>query len=284
LAVKRGGTKAARTVSGGSRTRNERVQRRIEEWKRKLVDLSRRNRLLYFYPSRTSTLKVEQPTAEHIFMQLATRAKAWKFWAPLSECSPASVRREGTPDAERSETAQAVISKLENEGPTNRSASLTEISVSASRKSTELACNVQDPVELVQILKNLARRSHVDFRERGVRILHFAFGMIEWRETENGETIRSPLVLVPVEIVRKSPQDPFELRRTEDDAVLNPALEVKLRNEFHIELPPIPEDWRKISPRDYLNQIARRVQRHGYSVVTEAWIGLFSFHKGGYLS
>src|SRR6266404_5136879 len=37
-----------------------RVTQRVEEWKRKIVDLSRRNRLLYFARTRGSTLKIKE--------------------------------------------------------------------------------------------------------------------------------------------------------------------------------------------------------------------------------
>jgi len=112
-----------------------------------------------------------------------------------------------------------------------------------------------------------------------VRILHLAFGMLDWRETETNEAVRSPLVLVPAELVRESAQEPFEIRPVEEDAVLNPALDVKLRNDFRIELPPIPEDWEEVGLRDYLDEVARRTKRRGWSVALETWIGLFSFHK-----
>lgn len=54
-----------------------------------------------------------------------------------------------------------------------------------------------------------------------MRILHLAFGVLEWRETERNEAMRSPLVLVPAELVRESAQEPFELRAVEERAVLN---------------------------------------------------------------
>lgn len=58
---------------------------RIEEWKHKLVDLSRRNRLLFFRPGRTATLEILEPSAAEVFERLAIRAHEWRFWSPGAE-------------------------------------------------------------------------------------------------------------------------------------------------------------------------------------------------------
>lgn len=256
-----------------------RVQRRIEEWKRKLVDLSRRNRLLFFRPGRSVSLRVVDPLPEEIFERFATRAQECRFWAPSSEEDSPSEEQPMNWGLFASETDREPAVDSEAEESVKSRKGFFEVSVSPSRKGDELACNVRDPAELVRILKNLHRRSRTDFEERGVRILHLAFGMLEWRETESDEALRSPLVLVPAELARESAQEPFELRPVEEDAVLNPALDVKLRNDFRIELPPIPEDWDEVKLQDYVNEIAGCVRRQGWSVTLEAWIGLFSFHK-----
>jgi very-short-patch-repair endonuclease len=266
-------------MQGGSEPRDARVARRIEEWKRKLVDLSRRNRLLFFRPSRTATLRVVDPSPEEVFERFAIRAREWQFWAPSPEEDLASDEQPKNLGLFTSETERELEGDFEGGEPVRPGRRSFEVSVSPSRKAEQLACNVRDPAELVRILKNLHRRSRTDFEERGVRILHLAFGVLEWRETENNEPVRSPLVLVPAELVRESAQEPFELRPVEEDAVLNPALDVKLRNDFRIELPPIPEDWDEVRLQDYLNEIAKRVKRQGWSVALETWIGLFSFHK-----
>ena len=37
----------------------------------------------------------------------------------------------------------------------------------------------------------------------------------------------------------------------EDEAVLNPALQAKLKNDYKIELPPLPEEWEEPKLADY---------------------------------
>ena len=47
------------------------VRRRIQDWARRLIDLSRRNRLLYFRPTKRTTLRLVEPFANEIAEKLA---------------------------------------------------------------------------------------------------------------------------------------------------------------------------------------------------------------------
>src|SRR5438876_8882221 len=88
-----------------------------------------------------------------------------------------------------------------------------------------------------------------------------------------------PLLLVPAEILRAFANDPFEISAAEEDIVVNPALEVKLRNDFRLELPLLPDDWEETDLDSYLAKVERQVQPRSWGVSRECWIGLFSFHK-----
>jgi very-short-patch-repair endonuclease/DNA polymerase III delta prime subunit len=212
----------------------ERLFAQIEEWTRKLVDLSRRNRALFFKPSRSSTLQVTDPPTIEVFNRLIRDEKPWGFY-----------EREDTPNPR-------------------------------ARAPTELNCVAE--TEVKNILKNLYRRAHTEYEERGGRILHIAFGMLIWHEQEQSETIRSPLLLIPVDLRRESAAESFQLCQSGDEPVLNPALKIRFWNDFHIELPE-PNDWENETLQDYLDSVASKVATQGYTVSSECWIGLFSFHK-----
>jgi hypothetical protein len=63
------------------------TERRIEEWKRKLIDPSRRNRLIYYRPTKSGHLTVTQPDAEAVFRRLTAQGRTWEFWLPPEEDS-----------------------------------------------------------------------------------------------------------------------------------------------------------------------------------------------------
>src|SRR5215510_2355526 len=85
--------------------------------------------------------------------------------------------------------------------------------------------------------------------------------------------------MVPAQILRKSANDPFELSGADEDIIANPALSVKLQNDFRIDLPSPPDEWEKTSLDNYLAEVTEWARLRRWVVAQECWIGLFSFHK-----
>lgn len=54
---------------------------------------------------------------------------------------------------------------------------------------------------------------------------------------------------------------------------------MKLRKDFNIELPPLPDDWEEVSLYKYFNSVANAGGKLNWSVKFLALIGLFSFYK-----
>src|SRR5262245_32128093 len=150
----------------------------LNQWRDKLIDLSRRNPLLYLRPTKTSFLTVSHPGAEELFDRLVRQGKSWQFWMPPVD------------EEAEDEEADAPHPPWDLE--------------SLQPRGSELVCADHGRRRLLRILTNLYRRAHTDYLERGLRVLHLACGVLEWRDPERGETARSPLVLVPVELARSS--------------------------------------------------------------------------------
>ncbi len=231
------------------------VAKRIEDWKSRLIDLSKKNNLLYYKSRKRGSLSVTQPDMETIFNALVTRRRNLRFWQPPDETEP-------------------ILGAGQNSGD------FSHFSSHPSR-ANRLVCEGLNRIELEKTLRNLMARSLSDYREKGVRILHAAFGMLVWKEQETSEEVRSPLILVPIELSRKSFRDPFAISipPVEEEAVLNPALQAKLKSTYKIELPPLPEDWESQTLAEYLNTLSQTVDDLGWKVEFSVEIGLFSFHK-----
>ena len=240
------------------------VAQRVEEWKRKIVDLSRRNRSLYFARTRGSTLKIKEPGISEIFERLVNLEKNWEF------CMPPDA-----PEASDESENGAQPSLLEPQEDQNSEISELDL----DRDTDELLTDVTEGGKLRRILRNVYRRSRTDFEERGVRILFLTFGILEWKEIEESEIIRSPILLVPVELKRESVNDPFQLCPVDEDIVVNPALAVKLADDFKIEVPTVPDDWDSISLDKFLEGFGKQIAKQEWEIKAECWLGLFSFHK-----
>ncbi|MBN1591727.1 MAG: DUF4011 domain-containing protein [Candidatus Coatesbacteria bacterium] len=232
------------------------VLEKIENWKENLIDLSRRNRLLYFREAR-STLRIEEPGCLEIFSRLVDKESPWHLWEP-------------PPKPKDIDNADA---------PPNKPVNIRK------RKKNELKCAAPFLEDLLRTLTNLYRRSETEYQEKGLYILNVVFGELIWKDAETSERIRSPLILIPVRLERKSVKGPYSLKPVGEDAVVNPALIHCMAKFFKIELPDridIPENEAAEALQTFLNEIRQRVkarEREGWSVEDKAFVSLLSFHK-----
>ncbi len=112
-------------------------------------------------------------------------------------------------------------------------------------KYTDLQLDVAlTPQQLQTRLLNTWSAARSFIEEQGVNALFLALGMLHWREAgapSSSPLRRAPLLLVPVELVRASVRERFQLRYTEADIELNETLVAKLKTEFAVTVPSIPD-------------------------------------------
>jgi hypothetical protein len=232
--------------------------KRVEDWKSRLIDLSKKNNLLYFRKAKRGNLTISQPDSQKIFDALVLKKNRLEFWSPPEETKAASVPEKRNSKGKADLKAKTAI-------PEVKAVTAQEPSRPTAK---QLVCGELTRQELERNLKALERRSLLDYRERGVRILYAAFGTLTWVDMETMETIQSPLVLVPLELIRESVRQPYTiaLPPVEDEAILNPALQAKLKNDYKIELPALPEDWEEQKLSDYFAQVNQAVaQEKGWT-------------------
>jgi hypothetical protein len=248
--------------------------KRIEDWKSRLIDLSRKNNLLYFHRSKRGSLPITHPDPQKIFDSLVLKKKRLDFWQP-----PEEEKKTDMPPTQKAKgKAKTGKAEAKTANPDVR-ASVTEESKRPS--ANQLVSNNISRMELERNLKSLQSRSMLDYMERGVRILHATFGTLNWVDAETKENVQSPLILVPLELTRETIRQPYNIAvpPVEDEAVLNPALQAKLKNDFKIELPPLPEEWEEQKLADYFEQVNIVVAEMGWKVEPSVDLGLFSFQK-----
>jgi hypothetical protein len=220
------------------------VARRIDDWKLKLIDLSRRNKLINFTAPKSSSLQITKPSIDNVFERLVLKSRAWEIWAPSDRPN-----RKDNPPIRR-------------------------------RRRTQLSTSLEDSKQIERVLKNLARRSTSEYRERGVRILYLTFGLLNWKDPITNQPVRSPIILTPVEIFRKTSRDPFKIQipSVEEEVILNPALKLKLYYDHRIEIPPLP-DYEKVKIGEYLKSIEESLNGKEWKLDSTIHLGLFSFQK-----
>ena len=160
------------TEDNTPRQENHHTSQFVEEvgrWQRSLLQLDRRNNLLYFRPGK-SAVRIVGHSPESLYQKLSTRRSLTFDYAE--------------PPPRRSATS------LSPSDETNEDQNLEPLVISGDLTGD---C---PPVELQRRLKNLQRRDREWEEEQGLNVLFVAFGLLEWVD-EEGEVARSPLLLFP---------------------------------------------------------------------------------------
>jgi hypothetical protein len=138
-------------------------------------------------------------------------------------------------------------------------------------------------VELQRRLGRLRRDQMTSQEEQGIHTLFLAIAFLRWDEkpTSDGknEEYLAPIVLVPVGLDRKSVDDPYFMRLSEEDVVVNPALLFKLKAEFGIAVPELPDELDGGSVTSYLGDVEKATKGLGWHVMQNVRLGKFTYEK-----
>lgn len=138
--------------------------------------------------------------------------------------------------------------------------------------------------ELSQSLTGLYRSSRSSMEENGANTLYLALGLLKWYETPNSERPRyAPILLLPVEIVRKSAAKGYVIRSREEEVMMNITLLEMLRQDFGINiggLEVLPKDDSGVDVKLVFNTIRKGIMnQRRWNVEEQAILGIFSFSK-----
>ena len=140
------------------------------------------------------------------------------------------------------------------------------------------------PTEFRRRLLNTYYTARTAIEEQGVTTLYLALGMLQWYESESSDILRhAPLILIPVEIDRASVRASFRVRYTEEDIGTNLSLQEKLKSEFGIQFPDLPDadDLEQSNIQSYYQTVDAAIDGLKRWSVDETAItlGFFSFAK-----
>ncbi len=137
--------------------------------------------------------------------------------------------------------------------------------------------------QLPVALSHLYRASRLAIEESGSNTLYIALGLMKWFETANSERPRyAPLLLLPVEIIRKASAKGYVIRSRDEDPFLNITLLEMLRQNFSLTIPgldPLPRDESGVDVRKIYAIIRQGIKnQRRWDVEEIAMLGLFSFN------
>lgn len=241
----------------------------LDRSRRDVLDLSLRNPLLNFRPSKRRGLEVVDELSREIFRIVVGSERVMYFLAaPESRAAP-------EPDT----------GDMSSDVPAELLALLAQPVSDANGTAARHTDNkLQTALTLAGLnlrLRETSRQARLSIEEQGVNILYLALGMLRWYESDSSDTERrAPLVLIPVRLTQSSVRQSFKLSWTKDEIEPNLSLEAKLKQDFNVRLPEMPsEDDLDID--DYLARVERAVAKQPrWSVARdEIHLNFFSFSK-----
>ncbi len=230
-------------------------------WERKLLDLSLRNSLLNFRPTSSN---VQLMTADlGVLEDEISNGESFKVMPRPSDFTL--------------KLYDSKIYEIENQRDL-----ITAIAHDEFR-SHRLRTFLTDS-ELERIMKKLHRQAKVSIEENGANTLYLALGFLRWYETDKSDRARyAPLVLVPVDIIRKVQDKSYSIRIRDEEIQVNITLLEMLRQFFGIDikgLSPIPQDESGINLPLVFNTVRQGVMaKERWDIEEYAFIGQFSFSR-----
>jgi len=254
------------------------IEKLLEESRRELLDLGTRNRLLSM-PTEGKNAKVvhvRQELSDAVFKVLVTDRKAMTF-LPVPE--PPS--RGGKSSAASAESVDDEVLEEDEESLPQPDDELDAASGEMRRHTDSKLQTALRSEKLQTRLLGLFRDAQLIMEEQGVNILYLALGRLKWFEAPQSEIARyAPLLLVPVQLVRKSARERFQLVWREEEPQDNLTLVEKMKADFGLEIPRLSGD-EDIVPSAYAAAVAGAIAGCArWEVETDAiCLGFFSFAK-----
>lgn len=255
---------AARRAAFSTRSRvnddqptGDAVDAAVASWQSKLLQLDRRNNLLYFKGN------PEQTTP-------SGRSRSTRC-VPITNLDPNEV------DEFLNRRQKATFDMINTrQNPAEFDSQLTpngsdqdDENIISGRLKTDI-----EPRTLQGVLQRFLRKDREWEEEQGINVLFLAVGFLHWVD-EEGQSVKSPLLLLPCDLERPSPRDAFVLRREDDEVAVNATLRHKL-HEFNLNLPEFDHE----EYVDYLNVISVLIRDHpSWKVSNEIILSVFPYTK-----
>lgn len=138
--------------------------------------------------------------------------------------------------------------------------------------------------ELERSISKLYRSSKIAMEENGASTLYLAMGMLRWYENARATSEHyAPIILVPVDIIRKSASKGYYIKQRDDEARVNITLLEFLKQKFDIDisgLDPIPLDDHGIDVMKIFTIFRHAVMNQNmWDVIETSILGNFSFSQ-----
>ena len=241
------------------------IEKQLQSARERLLDLTLRNRLLNFRPSRRRTIQVVDEIPKEIFNILVLKERVMQF-------KPSERPQE--------EIIEDIASLSEPVDADSELLPWLQETKTAYHHTDRLLQTNLVREELQKRLYYVHHQARSVFEEQGYSVLHLALGFLKWRDREETDKFyRAPLILIPVELERQRVRTQFKLSWSGAELFPNLSLEAKLA-EQGITLPILETPENKEGIDAYFQEVKEAVStQEDWQVVSDIYLDFFSFTK-----
>ena len=242
--------------------------KKLDKWADLLLDTGKRNNLINFRDTKASTVEVLLPSSATLFEKVDGSVSLEVFDPQIIE--------ETDETEEFSESESMQLEPQEESSVSNeKTAFLAQYSGKIKRQNQILLYN-DNAANPLTAVKNINKKAREFIEETGVNVAYMAFGFIHWKENGSSNTFfRAPILLVPIRLEQASAVEPYFIKSTEDDIIVNPTFSYKMDAEYGEKLPEYNDEGLDA----YLAKVGQLVAKLQWTVTSECKIGIFSFLK-----
>ncbi|MFV9646329.1 MAG: DUF4011 domain-containing protein, partial [Desulfobacterales bacterium] len=242
----------------------------LENLRKRLLDLTARNRLINFRHTKRGSLRIIDALPNQLVKTLLTETEI--RFLPVLEPTREELIAAGYIEINEETGHEVRLLKYPTaEEWAKRLGSATSYEVlkpskdKPDNKHTDTAIQtLLYPYELEARLKNLLQTAGLAIQEMGANILYLAFGFLEWFDNTNDNARIAPLFLVPVRLHKgrlnpKTKAYEYTLSYSGEDIIPNLSLREKLRVDFAMALPDMDENT---EPEAYFEEVLALIQEN----------------------
>ena len=159
----------------------KKCDKKVKIWKNSLLDLSRRNSMIYYKPESKRTLEIIEKDIDPFFETLVINHKFTRF---INVFTPKSKEELEELSEEDKEAYLQSLPELHQNAIMSKAPNLS---------SSQIITN-KDDTQRDLLLKNYLGKNKFSLKERGINTLYITFGMLHWIDPSTKLETHSPLV------------------------------------------------------------------------------------------
>lgn len=272
---------------------NSYISNALNEIREKLLDTSKRNKLLNFRRNKSSLVIVGR-RAEQVFERLVRDGKSMLF----KSLPEPEEKKEGEDSVDLPKTKEQLVAQAARYAEIDIREELPPvITLEKEISPVDTYKNLQMKLFMPELEKRLRRirsKANSIIQETGQNQLYLALGFLQWRAREDvNKTYEAPLVLIPIKIKKgridaKTRCYHYSVQYTGEDLIPNLSLAEKLKREFNLVLPDFEDEevvvkvngHYEVDLEKYFKAVAVTIENmKGWKVSRKIEAGFFTFAK-----